>query len=157
MKVHRLSTDVLVPRPLDEVQAFFADPRNLSALTPPWLEFRILTPEADLEMRRGAVFDYRILLRGLPLRWRTLISAWQPPHRFVDEQVRGPYSLWVHEHLFEESPEGTWVRDRVRYGHPGGSLANRLLVRPDLERIFRYRCQRMEALWPARAPAAAEV
>jgi len=80
-------------------------------------------------------------LRGFPIRWRTLISAWEPPYRFVDEQLRGPYRHWIHEHIFEERDSGTLMRDRVRYAVPGGALLHRFFVRRDLEKIFTYRRQ----------------
>jgi ligand-binding SRPBCC domain-containing protein len=133
-----LDTRLFLPRALDPVFAFFADASNLDALTPPWMHFRILTP-LPLEMRAGALIDYRLRLHGFPISWRTEITAWDPPRRFVDEQRRGPYTHWRHEHVFTETDEGTLVEDRVRYLLPGGGLAHALLVRRDLERIFRYR------------------
>lgn len=129
-----------VPRPLGEVFAFFADAANLEALTPPWLHFRILTPAVAMEA--GALIDYRLYLHGVPLRWRTIITDWEPGRRFVDEQLHGPYRLWRHEHTFSERDGGTVLGDEVRYLAPGGPLAplvHRVLVRPDLERIFDYR------------------
>ena len=95
-------------------------------------------------MARGTVIDYRLRVHGVRIRWRSLISAWEPPCRFVDEQVRGPYRLWHHEHIFEEVEEGTVVQDRVRYAPLGGVLINSLFVRRDVERIFAYRAQELE-------------
>ena len=138
MRIFELHSEVLLPRPRGEVFPFFADARNLERLTPPWLRFRVLTP-GPVEMRRSAVIDYRLRLRGVPVRWRSEIAAWEPPFRFVDEQRRGPYRLWVHEHRFEERTGGTLASDRVRYAVPGGRVVDRLLVRPDLERVFAYR------------------
>jgi ligand-binding SRPBCC domain-containing protein len=124
------------PRP--EVFAFFADAGNLEALTPPWLRFRITTPR--VELRAGALIEYRLRVHGLPIRWKTEITAWEPPHRFVDEQRHGPYRLWVHEHTFEDAPGGgTLIRDRVRYRPPFGRLANWLVVERDVRTIFAYR------------------
>ena len=144
-RTFRLDAELDLPRPREEVFAFFADPRNLEAITPPWLRFRIAS-EGPLEMRAGALIDYRLSLRGIPFGWRTLISAWEPPQRFVDEQLRGPYRLWRHEHRFEERPGGTRILDRVDYQVPGGALVERLLVRPDLERIFAWRQARVREL-----------
>jgi len=138
------------PRPLEEVFAFFADAGNLEAITPPWLGFEVLTPR-PIAMRPGTLIDYRLRLRGVPLRWRTEISVWQPPHRFVDEQRRGPYRLWVHEHRFIEVPGGTEIVDRVRYAVPGGRLVERLVVDRDLARIFEYRRRRVAELLGAGA------
>jgi ligand-binding SRPBCC domain-containing protein len=133
-----LRTRLRLPRPRPEVFAFFADAGNLQALTPGWLHFEILTP-MPLEMRAGALLDYRLQLHCLPVRWKTEITAWEPPHRFVDEQLRGPYRLWAHEHTFEEVEGGTLVADHIRYRVPGGALANRLLVARDLRAIFTFR------------------
>ena len=125
---------------------FFADARNLEAITPPWLSFSILT-ELPIEMRVGALIDYKLCIRGFPVRWQTEITAWDPPFRFVDEQRRGPYRQWVHEHRFEESKGGTLVVDEVHYRAPGGSLIERYLVRPDVERIFRHRQECLSKLF----------
>ena len=127
-----------VPSSLERTFEFFADARNLERITPPLLKFRIVTP-APIEMGVGTLIDYRLRLRGVPLRWRSEITEWDPPHAFVDEQRRGPYRKWVHEHRFREDGEGTRVEDRITYSVPGGSLIERRLVRPDLNRIFDYR------------------
>lgn len=147
-----IERSLLVPHPLDRVFAFFADARNLQALTPPWLHFSVVS-QGDLAMREGLLIDYRIRLRILPMRWQSRITAWQPPHRFIDEQTRGPYRRWVHEHTFTPQDGATLVRDRVEYEVPGGPLApliHRLLVRPDLERIFDYRTRVLPSLLSAR-------
>ena len=133
--------------PLPTVFEFFSNARNLELITPPWLRFRVLT-EGEIAMARGTQINYRLRLRGLPLRWRSEITAWEPPHRFVDEQVKGPYRTWHHEHRFEveERPNGESVviaSDEVHYQAPGGWLVNRLLVAPDVRRIFRYRTERL--------------
>ncbi len=138
MRTFELHAEIDLPRPLDEVFAFFGDAGNLQKITPPWLHFRILTP-LPLEMRPGALIDYQIRLHGLPLKWRTEITAWEPPHRFADVQLRGPYRLWHHEHTFRDLGGRTRVIDHVRYAVWGGALVERLLVRPRLEAIFDYR------------------
>jgi ligand-binding SRPBCC domain-containing protein len=136
--------ELWLARPLEEVFAFFADPGNLEAITPPWLKFEILTPR-PIVMRPGALIDYRLKVRRVPLRWRTEITAWEPPHLFVDEQLRGPYRLWVHEHRFRAVGGGTAVSDRVRYRVPGGRLVSWLFVRRDVKRIFAFRRQSLQA------------
>ena len=133
----KLMTTQRFQQPLDEVFGFFADAFNLQRITPPWLHFKILTP-APIEMQVGALIDYRIKLHGVPMRWRTEITAWEPPYRFVDEQRRGPYSLWHHEHRFYSQGGETLVEDEVSYRMFGGSFTH-LFVRKDLERIFSYR------------------
>jgi ligand-binding SRPBCC domain-containing protein len=133
-----LETDLLLLRPREEVFPFFADAFNLSRITPPLIRFAVLTP-APIEMRRGLRIDYRLRLHGVPVRWQSEITAWEPPLRFVDEQRKGPYRFWVHEHTFEERDGGTLVKDLVRYAVPGGRLVERLFVRPRLRRIFSYR------------------
>ncbi len=156
MADRELARTVWLPRAPQDIFPFFADAWNLELLTPPWLKFRILTPP-PLVMRLGAVIDYRLRLRGIGFRWRTKITAWQPPERFVDEQVRGPYRLWRHEHLFEARDGGTLMTDRVSYRVLGGAWVDRFWVRPELERIFGYRADRMRALFGgAAAPVGLE-
>jgi len=143
--VHRggrhLSRTQRVPRPRAEVFEFFANPANLERITPPFLRFRIVTPQ-PITMGVGTLIDYRLRLYGLPVRWRTVIEAYDPPFGFTDVQLRGPYRRWVHRHEFVEVAEGTEVRDRVDYELPFpvcDGLTDRLLVRPSLERIFEHR------------------
>ena len=138
---------VLLPHSRDDVFGFFASAENLNLLTPPWLRFSILTP-LPIEMRRGAVIQYRIRLRGIPVRWDTEITEWEPPLCFTDTQIRGPYRLWIHRHSFEETPQGTLVTDNVTYRVPGGPLVNRLFVAGELRRIFAYRKARLLELYP---------
>ena len=137
-----LSTELWLPRPVEEVFAFFADAHNLQRLTPPWLGFRILTPP-PIAMREGTLIDYRISLWGVPMVWRTRIPAWEPPARFVDEQIAGPYALWVHEHTFRAADGGTVCADRVEYAHVGGAVGETVFVRPNLRRIFAFRARAM--------------
>lgn len=138
MRIFRLDSTMWLPRNRVEVFAFFADAGNLEVLTPPWLRFQILTP-MPLDLRVGARIDYRLRVRGVPLRWQSEITAWEPPTRFLDEQRHGPYRLWVHEHTLVERGGGTEVRDHVTYAVLGGWLVERLLVGPDLRRIFAFR------------------
>jgi ligand-binding SRPBCC domain-containing protein len=133
-----------LPLDLATTFSFFADSHNLEALTPPWLRFQVLTP-APNALRAGTLIDYKLRLRGIPVRWQSEITVWQPPFRFVDVQRKGPYRLWVHEHRFEELPTGTLVSDEIEYAVPGGPIVNRLLVRPDLDRIFDYRARVLQA------------
>jgi ligand-binding SRPBCC domain-containing protein len=144
MRTFELHRECLVPRPLDEVFAFFASPANLPAVTPPRLGLRIVSPP-PAAITVGTRLDYRLRVRGVPLRWQSEITAWQPPHRFVDEQRRGPYRLWIHEHLFAAQADGTRVTDRVCYALWGGALVQRL-VAGDLERIFDFRERRQREL-----------
>ncbi len=128
----------------EELFEFFGDATKLEELTPPWLNFRILT-HTPIEMRTGSLIDYKIRLRFIPIRWRTEITVWEPPECFVDSQISGPYQKWVHEHTFEVIDGGTLMRDRVNYDVPGGKLIHNLLVQKDLEKIFRYRRERLVA------------
>lgn len=136
--MYTLRRELLLPAPIHEVWSFFSDARNLATLTPPRLRFEVLN-EGEIEMREGTQIDYRLRVRGVPIRWQSAITVWEPPHRFVDEQRRGPYRCWIHEHAFEAAGNGTIARDLVRYDHLGGRLVNRLLVAPDLRRIFDFR------------------
>ena len=100
-------------------------------------------------MQPGALIDYRIRVHALPIRWRTEITEWDPPHRFVDVQLRGPYTLWHHTHMFDEKGGGTLCIDKVNYRPRGGAIINRLFVRKDVQRIFAYRRKRLLELFPA--------
>ncbi len=142
-----LEREQVVRRDLDLVFAFFSDPRNLEALTPPWLHFRVLDCSTPT-IAEGTTIDYRLRVHGLPLRWRSVIRSWEPPFRFVDEQLVGPYRTWVHLHTFRETEDGVRVGDRVDYAVPGGALIDRLFVRRDLKRIFDYRRERLASLLP---------
>jgi ligand-binding SRPBCC domain-containing protein len=122
----------------------------LERLTPPWLHLEIITPPATA-IRQGTLLDYRLRLRGLPLRWQSEISVWEPPQRFVDRQTKGPYSLWVHEHSFADRDNGTVVGDHVEYAVSGGRLVQKFFVAPDLERIFQYRRRVLEEIFAAPA------
>ena len=128
--------------PAERAFEFFTDASNLEAITPPWLDFKVVTP-APVEMREGVLIEYRLKLHRLPVRWRTRIVSWDPPVRFVDIQLRGPYALWEHTHGFEpDGEQAVVIRDRVRYALPFGALgrlAHAAFVRRDLERIFDYR------------------
>jgi ligand-binding SRPBCC domain-containing protein len=128
------------------VFSFFGNARNLQAITPEWLEFSIVTPD-PIDMRPGTLIDYKLRVHGVPLRWQTEITAWSPPTCFVDEQRRGPYSVWIHEHRFLAKDGGTIATDYVRYRPPGGWLVDRLFVRRDVERIFAFRSKKLLEHW----------
>jgi ligand-binding SRPBCC domain-containing protein len=141
MSVHLLEREQLVPRPVDEVFAFFAQARNLERITPPWLGFEVLT-SGSVEMRSGTLIEYRLRVHAVPVRWISRIEEWDSGRLFVDRQLRGPYRLWHHRHEFAACADGTVVRDRVRYALPLGrlgELAHAAFVRRDLERIFDFR------------------
>ena len=150
MAAHTLSTWQWLPRPRDEVFRFFSDVRNLQRITPAFLHFQVLTP-GPITMRAGALIDYRLTLRGVPLRWRTKITMWEPPTCFADVQLRGPYAEWTHTHGFEEENGGTLVRDEVRYRLWGPGvitrLIDRMLVAPDTKRIFEFRHNALEEIF----------
>jgi ligand-binding SRPBCC domain-containing protein len=151
---HTLCREQRLPGTPDEVFPFFADAGNLEAITPPFLDFAIVTPR-PIEMRVGTTIEYRLKLHGLPISWLTQIEDWQPGARFVDAQLRGPYALWHHTHDFEpDGAGGTIMRDTVRYAlpfGPAGRLAHALLVKRELDRIFDFR--RAEITRRLRAPA----
>ena len=146
MRVREYKTELWVPRPRDEVFAFFSDAANLNAITPAWLHFRMVT-KSPIDMRAGTLIDYRMRIRGIPVSWRTKITEWDPPFRFADEQLRGPYTLWRHEHDFESQDDGTLVRDKVNYAVPFDFIAHGLLVKRDVQRIFAYREERLRELF----------
>ena len=146
-----LSTSLLVPRPHTEVFAFFADAGNLQRITPPWVDFRIVSP-LPVAMRVGALIVYRLKVHGVPLRWRSRITVWDPPHCFVDEQLQGPYRRWIHTHRFRAVPGGTAVDDEVEFSVPGGRIIERLFVRRDVRAIFKHRQQAILDVFDAPAP-----
>ena len=156
--VYRLDTWLWLPRARAEVFRFFANAENLERITPSFLAFRIVTPQ-PIDMQRGATIDYRIGLRGLKMTWRSEITAWEPPLRFVDAQRRGPYREWEHTHLFHERDGGTQITDTVRYSLPGPAFAaplvNGAIVAPDLKRIFAFRHEALQDAFAARGTATA--
>jgi ligand-binding SRPBCC domain-containing protein len=133
-----LTSEIELPVPIEAVFRFFSDARNLERLTPPWLRFAVVTP-APIEMLAGTRIDYHLRIRGVPIRWQSEITVWEPPLRFVDEQRRGPYRLWRHEHAFRDCDGTTLVADRVEYAAPLGRLVNELFVARDLRQIFAFR------------------
>lgn len=152
--MNQLHRRIEIALPRHEVFAFFASAENLGVITPPELDFRILTP-LPIEMREGATIDYRIGLWGIPMRWKTAITKWNPPYDFTDVQLSGPYRTWIHSHRFFESAAGTLIVDHVDYELPFGPLGAiaRPLVRRQLDRIFDYRSQRVLQLLGERAPS----
>lgn len=148
MRVREFKSEIRLPLPPEMIFPFFADASNLQLLTPPRLNFKILTP-SPIAMHEGALIDYQLRVRGIPLRWRTRINVWEPPLRFVDEQIRGPYRQWIHEHAFEPCDGGTLARDVVRYAVPFDFLVHDWLVRPDIEKIFAYRTGQLRQQFPS--------
>jgi len=140
---YTLTCELRVPYVREEVFEFFSDAHELERITPDWLHFHVLTPR-PIEMEAGTLIDYRLKLHGIPINWKTEISVWEPPYRFVDRQQKGTYRYWHHAHIFEEIEGGTLVKDRVDYGVPGGPLIHKLLVEKDLLKIFSHR---QHAMW----------
>ena len=148
MALHVLRRRQFLPLPRTEAFEFFADATNLEEITPPWLNFRIVTP-TPIDLRTGAVIDYKLSWRGIPIAWTTEIRKWNPPYEFVDTQIRGPYQLWHHTHKFEEVDGGTMMTDVVWYKVPGGPLGeiiHKMQVKRDVRKIFDYRYHRIGTL-----------
>lgn len=144
MHIYTLNRKQVISKPLDNIFGFFTKAENLALITPPSLAFRVLTP-SPVTMERGRIIDYTIRLFGVEVRWRSMITAFEPPLYFVDEQIKGPYSFWHHTHTFERRGTSTVMHDRVRYaltlclsGAPQ-DLLHRLYVQPNLKNIFDYR------------------
>jgi ligand-binding SRPBCC domain-containing protein len=147
MADHVLESRLWLARPRPQVFAFFADPANLARVSPPRLRLRLLTPVPALSA--GAVLDFRVSWLGLPLRWRSYVREYDPPHRFVDVQVRGPWARWEHRHLFLEEEDGTWVEDRVTYRLPLGGLGTLLhaaVVQRQIRTAWAFRQRRLAEL-----------
>lgn len=148
MNPREYTVSQIVPLPRDKVFAFFSNPHNLEAITPPWLQFRVVDQSTE-DVRENSEFTYRLKLRGIPLKWVSRISEWVPGVRFVDEQIQGPYSLWHHTHTFEDVEGGTLIRDRVLYRLPFAPLSHWVagnFVASDVKKIFEYRQQRTEEI-----------
>lgn len=150
MSLRQLHTVTIIHRPIDEVFTFFSQAENLNLITPPELHFQILTP-LPVKMRAGTTIDYQIRLYGVPFHWKTLISVWEPPFRFIDEQIDGPYRRWIHEHRFEPIANQTRMTDTVQYVCPGGlffePLIHWLVVKKKVEYIFDYRQRTIQKLF----------
>lgn len=146
MRVRNFESQLWLPQPRGKVFAFFSDAQNLDLITPPWMHFQTIK-QSQGEMQQGTVMDHRLRIHGFPLRWRSEITDWDPPTRFVDQQVRGPYRLWIHEHRFEERDGGTLVQDHVSYAVLFDFLIHRSFIRPDIERIFAYRGKKLREIF----------
>jgi len=156
VRVHRLERVQRVPLPLEEAFAFYGSADNLERITPPWLRFEIQEPRPG-RLAAGTLLHYSLVLHRFPVRWTTQIRTWEPPHRFVDVQLRGPYRRWEHTHTFERVEGGTLITDRVHYALPFGPLgaiAHVAFVRRDLRRIFDYRRDAIAAILAQPAEAA---
>lgn len=148
MKVHVFACEMLAPLAVRDTFTVFENPYNLARLTPPWLNFKILTP--NLKMHKDAEIEYSLAWMGLPMRWKTRITEYEPPFLFVDEMEKGPYSLWRHRHTFRPSEQGTIVGDRVEYAlplGPIGNLAHNLMVRRQVEEIFLFRQRALDGIF----------
>jgi ligand-binding SRPBCC domain-containing protein len=146
MRIFNFRSQLWLERPITEVFEFFSDAVNLEELTPPWLQFRVIS-KLPIEMREGVEIKYRLRIRGIPVRWTSKITAWDPPHRFVDEQMHGPYRVWIHEHRFAEDSNGSLCADHVQYAPLGGALMNRLFVERDIQKIFAYRSEQLQKIF----------
>ena len=146
MKTFLFKTQQTLEQPLTKVFDFFSDAHNLTVITPPWLRFEVITP-APIEMNVGTRIDYRLKLRGVPIRWQSEITEWNPPYAFVDVQRRGPYRLWRHTHTFDETEDGVIIGDTVEYAVWGNELIGRFFVRPDIEKIFAYRAEQLDGIF----------
>ena len=152
LKIYELRRQITIPVPVEEVFSFFSNAENLNLITPPWLSFKILTP-LPIKMEDNALIDYSIEILGWRMIWHTEISVWQPPLRFVDRQIKGPYRVWEHTHLFEQKGGGTQMTDLVRYAVPGfvlSPLVHYFFVRPRLEKIFMFREEKIFELFTSR-------
>jgi ligand-binding SRPBCC domain-containing protein len=147
-----LHSETVVRADIDRTFAFFSEAANLERLTPPWITFQIRTP-LPIAMREGTIIDYQIVLRGVPLPWRTRIDVWEPGVRFVDRQLAGPYLWWRHEHRFEVAATGTRVIDEVEFV-PRAAFLTAAVVKRDVGRIFEFRQRALASLLAAdMAPA----
>ncbi|MFY9254250.1 MAG: SRPBCC family protein [Fuerstiella sp.] len=150
-KAYILKSAVTLPVSRETLFDFFSDAFQLEQITPPLLQFKVLTPP-PINIQAGTLIEYKLKLRGFPIRWRTEISTWDPPFSFTDRQLKGPYYLWEHLHTFHDTPNGTVVNDTVKYRVPGGRLVHALMVKNDLMTIFGYRQSCMQEIFATGQP-----
>ena len=154
MAEYIFKSNLTIDVPRDEVFAFFSDAENLERITPAELGFNIITP-TPFEIRHGTLIDYKLTLHGFPMKWRSEITRWEPPHLFEDTQLSGPYKQWIHQHRFTEiEPDRTLMEDEVRYRlplEPLGDIAN-FLVGRQIANIFKYRNESVAGILSVTAP-----
>ena len=141
MKIYEIHTTQVINKPIEDVFVFFSKPENLAVITPKKLGFKILTP-TPIKMNKGCLIDYLIHLMGIPVHWRTIITDYDPPHMFIDQQLKGPYSLWHHTHTFKKIENGVEIKDRIIYSIPlgwMGQLLHKFWIKKDLNNIFSHR------------------
>ncbi|MGA2719599.1 MAG: SRPBCC family protein [Candidatus Acidiferrales bacterium] len=146
MKTFHFHDKLWLPHPRPAIFQFFSDAFNLEKITPPFLKFHVVTAP-PIRMQEGVEIEYRLKIHGIPARWRSRITVWDPPNRFVDEQLHGPYRLWIHEHRFAEDAGGTTCEHSVEYAPLGGTIINKLLVERDVRQIFAYRAERLKDMY----------
>lgn len=149
MKAHALHHNTILNKPRKEVFRFFSVPGNLGLITPPSFSME-MTGISTSSIQQGTIIDYKIKVSGIPLKWRTAITVWEPPCRFIDVQLEGPYRLWIHEHVFEEEENRTIMHDHLRYLSPGWifePLINKWYVKRQLEQLFDYRTERLNEIF----------
>ncbi len=149
MKTHILETVTIIHKPLLEVFDFFSKAENLNILTPPELHFKIITP-LPIKMEPTTIIDYRIKLNGISFNWRTEICNWEPPYRFVDQQLKGPYKKWHHTHSFIEKNGVTEMTDRIEFLSPGWifePIINALFIEKKVKKIFAYREKKLKEIF----------
>jgi ligand-binding SRPBCC domain-containing protein len=146
MNIRIFEDEFLVDVSIDQVFDFFSKAENLEKITPPFLKFKIMTKK-PINLKQGTIIDYKLNLRKVPFKWKTKITAWDPPYKFEDTQVKGPYKQWIHTHTFKQTEIGTMIKDRIEYRSPGWifePIINKLFVRPDIEKIFKYRREQFQ-------------
>jgi ligand-binding SRPBCC domain-containing protein len=158
MRTYNLRCEMLVQRPISEVFPFFENAHNLARITPDWLKFTVLTPD-PLDMKVGLEIEYKIRLLGVPMNWKSVIAEYEPPFHFVDEQVQGPYRYWHHSHDFRPEGGGTRVIDSVDYAlalDPLSRIAHAVMVRHQLNAIFRYRQEALSKIFKGQTTSVLE-
>ena len=150
MKLYTFKKEQRISKSIIDVFDFFSKPENLSVITPNKMDFKILTP-SPIEMKEGTLIDYTVKIMSFPIRWRTLITKYDPPSMFIDQQLKGPYSMWHHTHLFEKINDNeTLIKDIILYAVPFsfiGSITHSLYIKRDLENIFDYRSQEIKRIF----------
>ncbi|MCY3414394.1 MAG: SRPBCC family protein [Candidatus Heimdallarchaeota archaeon] len=144
-----LKKQMIIPKSLDKVFAFFSIPENLNKVTPSFLKFKIIS-DKQIEMKLNQEINYKLKLYGIPFKWKARITIFDPPYEFQDTQIKGPYKQWIHTHTFEEVDDGVLMTDTVEYLAPGWifePIINKLIVGPRVKKIFEFRTEQFEKIF----------
>jgi ligand-binding SRPBCC domain-containing protein len=151
MSLHTIKTEQRIPAELDEIWEFISSPANLRNITPEYMGFEVTSKDIAAKMYAGMIISYKVRpLMNIPMTWVTEITHVEEKKYFVDEQRKGPYTMWHHEHHLEVIPGGVLMSDIVSYIPPMGILgeiANSVFISRQLDGIFSFRRKRLTEIF----------